>query len=120
MADTHPDARLLSLYSEFEPLGQTIDELDRQECVGVGLGAPEVMRDRLHDLGEAILATPAQSMDGLVIKAKVARWCCGGEFERPSDGLNDVATLYSLAADLLAIGEGSGCERVNGLIAARC
>lgn len=100
-AGVRRDSKLIALWSKFEALSKLLDDLYRQEGMH---RKPDERDDRLNEIGVSILSISAATFEGLVIKAKVAHWCCGGDFfESGAAELNDVAAFHSLASDLLAL-----------------
>lgn len=111
LAVPHADAMLVDLGLQFEAASKKYDAVwSRAEDLS-GKPGGRVMRARadkleaqVEEMGRQILKTPATTIEGLKAKAKVARWCCGGNFYLGDEAeMNDLAAFHSLASDLLAM-----------------
>lgn len=67
----------------------------------------EELRERAAPLQRAILAAEALTLDGIIVKARLARWCNGSYAEELdlSGPVNNISVEHSLIVNLLTLGE---------------
>jgi hypothetical protein len=132
-APAHPDARLIDLWSKFEPLADECDELaqrlldidngvaafqkilppdefkrlegvqQRSDYVSLIMQQSD-LNARASAIGVEIMNIHAETLRGVGIKADVAFWCQGGFEAWDRHQLNNQNMLQSLMENLLSIG----------------
>jgi hypothetical protein len=54
----------------------------------------------LGQLMQRIIAAPAETLEGLKVKARVVYWCKCGEIDEHDDGTRDMRAAFSIIKDL--------------------
>ena len=96
-----PDAALIALGDQFNQLTDTWDELARQtndtyENVDI-IGLIET----LDPIEAAIVATPAKTIEGLLVKARAAYWSREGCIHPELEESTDKKMAWSIVRDLI-------------------
>jgi hypothetical protein len=103
-----PDDALVRLGCEFDRLTQIWDDWAYQtkntyENVDIlGLIA------KLDPIEAAIVSKRANTLDGLMVKARAANWSCQGRISPEKEASTDKRMAWSIVRDLLELSQGHG------------
>jgi seryl-tRNA synthetase len=92
------DAELIELGHEFDRLA----EIRNRD--------PESSDDSLQSAMNRIIATAAQTLEGLKVKARVVYFCKCGEIDEHDQDTTDMRTAFSIVKDLMRL---QGCGPID-------
>lgn len=90
------DTTLVALGREFDEVAAQLDHI--AEC---NLDLPGELDDRLGQVWDAIETTPATTLEGLQVKARLACWCLLGDLDTPEKATGDQQMAYAILRDLI-------------------
>lgn len=92
------DGRLAILGREFDNLSAKFDRSIEQDII-----LTDELGNRFGEVLDEIEATPATTIEGLSVKARVACWCLLGDLNTPENATGDVSMSISILRDLIRL-----------------
>lgn len=119
-----PDAGLLAAWDRFEVQSRKYRTLLSQLCKIKG-GSPratalerqiEIEMDALRPIENEIIARPATTVEGLLVKARLAVWCRVGvdQFTDQPDAATDSRAMDAVIRDIVALDVAKSAPRLCG------